>query len=218
MGHGGIDLFTPDRVAPGVIAVETLERAVREEKIHFMALGDRHSLTRLGQGDRIWYSGTPEATDFSEIDSGYIQVVEIGEEQVSTRAVQVGQWRFIERDRVDLNTAEDIDALRMSLEGIEHKELSVIRLRIVGSLSLSLYVALQGHITVARDVFGAFDVRENDLLVLPDDADFADLGFSGFADTTVKRLRAKIESEGEEGDVARDALMLMLRLAERGPV
>jgi DNA repair exonuclease SbcCD nuclease subunit len=213
MAHGGVDLFTPARDAPGVLAVATLERAIDEGKIHFVAVGDRHSLTKVGTSDRIWYSGTPEATDFSETQSGYAQVVEVDDGRVTTKAVQVGQWRFVERSRVDLNTAEDVNALRKSLEDIGNKERTVVRLNLVGSLSLSLRGALQIHLDVANDVFGAFDVREDDLFVLPDDTDFADIGFSGFADTTVKRLRAKITEDGNEGALARDALMLLLRLA-----
>ena len=84
-------------------------------------------------------------------------------------------------------------------------------------MSLSLKGVLQSHLDAAKDVFGAFDVREDELLVLPDDADFADLGFTGFADTTVKRLRAQIDEGREEGAMARYALMLLLRLA-RGTV
>jgi DNA repair exonuclease SbcCD nuclease subunit len=213
MAHGGVDLFTPDREGPGVLAVSTLERAIDEGKIHFVALGDRHSLTKVGTGDRIWYSGTPEATDFSETQSGYAQVVEVDNGRITTKAVQVGQWRFVERSRVDLNTAEDVNALRKSLEDIGNKERTVVRLNLVGSLSLSLRGALQIHLDVANDVFGALDVREDDLFVLPDDTDFADIGFSGFADTTVKRLRAKITEDGNEGALAREALMLLLRLA-----
>ena len=213
VAHGGVDLFTPDRDAPGVIAVSMLERALEEGKIHFVALGDRHSHTKVGSGDRIWYSGTPEATDFAEVQSGYAQIVEISEDRVSTKAVQVGQWHFIEWSRVDLNTADDVEALRKSLDSIERKELSVVRLKLVGSLSLSLKGVLQSHLDAAKDVFGAFDVREDELLVLPDDADFADLGFTGFADTTVKRLRAQIDEGRAEGAMARDALMLLLRLA-----
>jgi len=216
MAHGGVDLFTPDRDAPGVIAVETLERAIEEGKVHFVALGDRHSLTKIGNGERIWYSGTPESTDFSETQSGYVHVVEIAEGRLSTRAVQVGQWRFMERSRVDLNTAEDVEGLRKSLEAIERKDLTIVRLQLVGSLSLSLKDVLQSRLDAAKDVFGALEVREDELLVLPDDADFDDLGFSGFADTTVKRLRAQIVEGRVEGVTARDALMLLLRLA-RGP-
>jgi len=116
-----------------------------------------------------------------------------------------------------MNSVDDLEALRNWLEGVERKEMTVLRLRLVGSLSLSLRSVLNKHLSDAEDVFGAIDVREDELLVLPDDADFADLGFSGFADATVKGLRAQIDEGGDEGVMARDALMLLLRLA-RGSV
>jgi hypothetical protein len=84
----------------------------------------------------------------------------------------------------------------------------------VGSLSLFLSAELQNNLLAAKDLFGAFEVREDDLLILPDDADFANLGFSGFADETIQQLRAKIAAGGDECITARDALMLLLRLAK----
>jgi DNA repair exonuclease SbcCD nuclease subunit len=213
MGHGAVDLLTPDREAAGVIEVASVERAINEGKIHFVALGDRHSLTKIGNGKRIWYSGTPESTDFSETRSGFALVVEVGERDVLTKEVQIGQWRFVERRRVDLNTIDDVEALRKDLEEMENKERTVVRLHLVGSLTLSLHGSLHDRLLAAGDVFGAFEVRQDDLLVLPDDADFADLGFSGFAGGTVQRLRSKIAEGGDEGAAARDALGLLLRLA-----
>jgi DNA repair exonuclease SbcCD nuclease subunit len=213
MGHGAVDTLTPDMESAGIISVAALERALAEGKIHFVALGDRHSLTKVGGGDRIWYSGTPEATDFRETQSGYANIVEIGDGSLTTKPVQIGQWRFLERERVDLNTADDVEALRKSLEEIENKDRTVVRLNLVGSISLAVSSALQNHLLAAKDVFGAFDVRDDALLVLPDDTDFANLGFSGFADGTVQRLRSKITEGGDEGTVAREALMLLLRLA-----
>jgi DNA repair exonuclease SbcCD nuclease subunit len=213
VAHGVVDLFTPERDAPAVIALSMLERAIDEGKIHFVALGDRHSLTKVGGSDRIWYSGTPEATDFQETQAGYTHIVEMGDDSVTTKSIQVGHWRFIERERVDLNTADDVEALRKSLEEIENKERTIVRLNLVGSLSLASNGTLQNHLLAAKDVFGAFDVRDDALLVLPDDTDFANLGFSGFADRTVQRLRSEISEGGNEGTVAREALMLMLRLA-----
>jgi DNA repair exonuclease SbcCD nuclease subunit len=211
MGHGAVDTLTPDMESAGIISVAALERAIGEGRIHFVALGDRHSLTKVG--DRIWYSGTPEATDFRETQSGYANIVEIGDGRVTTKSIQIGHWRYIERERVDLNTADDVEALRNSLEEIENKERTVVRINLVGSLSLALNGALQNHLLAANDVFGAFDVRDGVLLVLPDDMDFANLGFSGFADGTVQRLRTKIAEGGDEATVACEALMLMLRLA-----
>ena len=213
LGHGAVDALAPDPAAAGVIAVAVLERAIDEEKVHYVALGDRHSLTKVGTSGRIWYAGTPEPTGFSETAPGCVLVVEIDDGRAVTREVQTGQWRFIERRRVDVNTSDDVEALRQSLEGIENKERTVIRLHLVGSLSLSLRGMLETYLIAAKDVFGAFDVREEDLLVIPDDADFADLGFSGFADGTAQRLRTKINEGGTEAPLARDALMLLLRLA-----
>ena len=213
MAHGAVDQLTPDRESAGAIAVAVVERAIAEGKVHFVALGDRHSLTKVGDGDRIWYSGTPEATDFSETQGGCALVVEVGNGRVETKGVQTGQWRFIERGLVDLNSDDDVESLRKALEEIESKERTVIRLTLVGSLSLSLQSVLQEHLIAAEDVFGACVVRDDDLLVLPDDTDFADLGFSGFADGTVQRLRGEIAEGGADGATARDALMLLLRLA-----
>ncbi len=210
MGHGVADRFSPDREAADIIAVTVLESAIAEGKVHFIALGDRHSLTKLG--DRVWYSGTPEATDFAEVQSGHAQIVELDVGQVVTKDVQVGQWRFIERDRIDLNTAEDVEELQKSLEDILNKERTIVRLNIVGSISLSLRSVLQTHLDSAKDIFAALDFREDELFVIPDDEDFSDLGFSGFADTIVRRFRSKITEGGDEGVLARDALMLLLRL------
>jgi len=212
-GHGAVDLLTPDRESAGVIEVAALERAIAEGKIHFVALGDRHSLTKVGTSERAWYSGTPESTDFSETRSGFALVVDVDEAHVAVKEVQIGQWQFVERGRVDLNTADDVEALRQWLENVKNKERTVVRLHLVGSVSLSLHGLLQNLLLAAGDVFGAIEVREEDLLVLPDDADFADLGFSGFADGTVERLRNKLVEGGENSSVARDALMLLLRLA-----
>ena len=214
LGHGAVDSLAPDPEATGVMAVAALERAIDEGKVHFVALGDRHSLTKVGTSERVWYAGTPEPTDFSETRPGCALVVEIDDGRAITKEVQTGQWRFIERRRVDMNTGDDVEALRKSLEEIENKERSVIRLHLVGSLSLSLRGMLQTHLLAAKDVFGAFDVHENDLLVVPDDTDFAYFGFSGFADGTVQRLRTKLEEGGDEAASARDALMLLHRLAK----
>lgn len=214
LGHGAVDLLTPDQESAGVIAVAVLERAIAEGKIHFVALGDRHSLTKVGTGDRIWYSGTPESTDYSETHAGSALIVELENGHITTREVQIGQWRFVERDRVDLNTGDDVEALRKSLEDLENKERTVVRLTLVGSLTLSQQAVLQNHLLAVGDVYGALEIRDDALLVVPDDTDFAELGFSGFADETVRRLRAKIVEGGAESAVARDALLLLLRLAK----
>lgn len=215
VGHGIIDIFTPDKEAENMITVSRLEAANSEGKVHFIALGDRHSLTKVGSSNRIWYSGTPESTDFREDHSGFCQIVKMDGDDVTTEEVQIGQWRFIE-ELVDLNTEDDVESLRKKLEHIPNRERSVVKLVLKGSLTLSLHGVLQNHILAAKDVLAGSVINEDDLLVIPDDTDFIDLGFSGFADATVKRLRDKIDQGGPEGSVARDAFMLFLRLSREG--
>lgn len=213
VGHGIVDAFTPDKDAPGVLSVDMLESALREGKAGFIALGDRHSVTKLGTDDRIWYSGTPVSTDFRENNSGRALVVELDEDHVAVREITVGDWDFIEMEHVDLNNADDVTNLDRTLQAIENKERTVVRLRLFGGLTLSLRVKLDNALH-ARDLFAGFDVRDDHLATLPEDADFTDLGFSGFADRTITRLREQIEAGGANVNEARDALMLLLRLAE----
>jgi len=217
MAHGAMDAMSPDPDAPGVIRRDMLEEAIGQGKVHFFALGDRHSLTKIGEGDRIWYSGTPEPTDFAETRSGFVQVVEVAPDRVSAFPVKVGTWRFIERSRVDLDCTGDIERLAAWLDSLERKDLTIVRLKLFGSLSLSLKTLLDTHLCAARDVFAALEVLEEDLLVVPDDEDFSSFGFSGFAAATLQRLRSAIEKgPPEQAGSARDALMLLARLAGTG--
>jgi DNA repair exonuclease len=188
VGHGIIDIFIPDKEAENVIAVSRLEAALSEGKVHFIALGDRHSLTKVGSSDRIWYSGTPESTDFREDHSGFCQIVNMDSADVTTEEVKIGQWSFIE-EFVDLNTNDDVESLRKKLEDIPNRERSVVKLVLKGSLTLSLHGVLQNHILAAKDVLAGSVINEDDLLVIPNDTDFTNLGFSGFADATVKDRR-----------------------------
>lgn len=212
-GHGVADAFTPDKDAPAVLSVDELDHAIHEGKANFIALGDRHSATRLGAGDRIWYSGTPVSTDFREDNSGRALVVEVEAGNVNVQEHVVGDWRFTEFDHVDVNGADDLNNLTRTIDAIANKERTVVRLRLFGGLTLGLRVQLDTILQSAADLFAGFDVRDDDVVVMPDDADFSDLGFSGFAEKTVSRLRQQIEADRSDADQARDALMLLMRLS-----
>ena len=214
VGHGILDTFTPDKDAPGILAAKNLEEAIQHGKGDFIALGDRHSITSVGISGRIWYSGSPEATDFREEKPGFVVVVELSGEGIETKEVQIGQWQFIEDKQAELNNADDVSNLDRSLRAMDNKDRTVVRLRLSGGLTVALHSELQKHLQAAEDLFAGFDVRDNNLTMLPEDADFSDLGFSGFADKTVTTLREQVEAGGANADVARDALMLLFRLAE----
>jgi DNA repair exonuclease SbcCD nuclease subunit len=215
VAHGMVDNLSPTPDDPALISLHAVENAISQNKIHYLALGDRHSLTEVGDSGRIWYAGTPEPTDYKEVKPGFALVSTINEEGVTTKEVNVGRWKFIEREQVDLNTKEDIETLRGWFENLEDKERTVIKLCLVGALSLSFHGELEELISHVQEILGAVETRMNNLVVIPEDADFMDLGFSGFASCTVERLRSNVEESGPDSITSRDALALLVRLAGR---
>lgn len=215
VAHGMIDILSPNPDDPAVISLHAVENAISQNRIHYLALEDRHSLTEVGNSGCIWYAGTPEPTDYNEVKPGFALVVTIDEEGVTTKEVNVGRWKFIKREQVDLNTKEDIESLRGWLENLEDKERTVVKLYLIGALSLSLHAELEGLLSHIQEILGAVETRTDDLLVIPEDADFMDLGFSGFASCTIERLRSNVEESGPDSMTSRDALALLVRLAGR---
>lgn len=215
VAHGMVDNLSPNSDDPAVISLHAAENAISQNKIHYLALGDRHSLTEVGDSGRIWYAGTPEPTDYNEVKPGFALVATINEEGVITKEVNVGSWKFIEREQIDLNTKEDIEALRGWLENLEDKERTVVKLRLVGTLSLSFHGELEELLSHVQEILGAVETRMNNLAVIPEDADFTDLGFSGFASCTVERLRSNAKEADPDSITSRDALALLVRLAGR---
>ncbi len=213
VGHGILDRFTPDKDAPGLIAAATLDNAVSDGRASFIALGDRHSVTQVGSTGRVWYSGTPEATDFREDRSGYALVVEVEGEHVATREVEVGQWKFVEHT-AELNSSVDISHFAQVVRAIEIKERVILRLRLSGVLSVTLHADLQRILQESGELFGACDLRDDNLRMMPEDADFTNRPFSGFAEKTITSLRDQIGLGGTDAEVAQEALLLLFRLAE----
>src|ERR1700757_449284 len=90
VAHGGVDVLDPDRDKPSLIRLAGLEDTLSRGALHYVALGDKHSLTRVGGSGRIWYSGSPEVTNFDDVESdpGHVLVVDIDESD-PRRAVTV---------------------------------------------------------------------------------------------------------------------------------
>lgn len=211
LAHGAVDVLSPDRDDPAAIDLANAERAIRDGAIHYLALGDRHSRTRVGETDRVHYAGAPEPTDWGEIDPGQVLVVDVDPSRVRVEAHRVGTWCFERRAGVALNSAEDLDALAAWLDGLPDKARTIVRLSWEGTLDLRGHARLEALVERARDVFACVDVWEPEcaLALLPDDADFEALGLSGFAARAVEKLRADAAGAPE----AEDALALLVRLA-----
>jgi DNA repair exonuclease SbcCD nuclease subunit len=211
VAHGIVDEISPDRENPALIGRAGMEAALRDGRVHFFALGDRHSATRVA--DRIWYSGSPEPTDYDEVDSGKVLVVEVSGEECHVEPHHIGRWRFL-KQTLEFSSQEDIDAARRRLEEIPDKDTTILKLTLKGSLGLGAKARLDGVLGEAGDLLAALEIweRHTDLVVLPDGLDLDELGIAGFAKAAVEELKAKVEAGGEEAAAARDALALLYRL------
>jgi DNA repair exonuclease SbcCD nuclease subunit len=203
VGHGMVDWLSPDREDPARIAGNPLVEAIDEGRIHFAALGDRHSATEVHA--RVWYSGAPEPTDYDEEASGEALVVELDLTRCEVARHPVGTWKF-EALEFALDTADDVTMFEETLRGYDGKERTILKLSLRGALSLGEKARLDAALESARETFAAVEIwsRHTDLVVRPDADDLAALDLSGFARTTLDELT-------ERGDA--DALALLYRLA-----
>jgi DNA repair exonuclease SbcCD nuclease subunit len=214
VGHGSTDNLSPNPSDPALIALGDLESAVTTGRAHYIALGDRHSTTEVGGTGRIWYSGAPEPTAYDEIDPGNVLIVDLTPQSVTVAHRRVGTWRFVRRD-FDVTNAEDCQKVAHFLDEISDKARTIVKLSLVGQLSLVDMDRLETTLHHASDLLGALErwERRSDLVVLPDDDDFDGLGLSGFAASGLEDLRALGASAGDDALTARDALGLLYRLA-----
>jgi DNA repair exonuclease SbcCD nuclease subunit len=216
VAHGGVDILDPDPDRHGAIRLATVERALDDGAVHYVGLGDKHSRMQVGGSGRVWYSGSPEVTNYDDIepDSGHVLVVDIdGDHTVTVTPHRVGTWRFVSLRRpVDDN--RDIADLDLNLDLLPDKHRTVVRLALTGTLTVTERASLDACLDKYSRLFawvGLWD-KQSDIAVVPADSEFSDLGFGGFAASAVDELVDA--ARGDEGAAdAQAALALLLRLA-----
>ncbi len=220
VAHGGVDLLDPDPTKPSLIRLGTVEDALARGAIHYVALGDKHSLTDVGSTGRVWYSGSPEVTNYDDVeaDPGHVLIVDLDEADskrpLTVEAPRVGRWRFSTLNR-DVNNSRDIADLDMNLDLMPDKDRTVLRLALIGSLTVTDRAALDACLDKYSRLFASLRVWDShsDLAVIPADGEFSDLGIGGFAADAVEELMKAARADDE---TANDALALLLRLTDHG--
>ncbi|OCB29022.1 DNA repair exonuclease [Mycobacterium malmoense] len=224
VAHGGVDVLDPDRDKPSVIRLARLDDALAAGALHYVALGDKHSRTDVGNSGRVWYSGSPEVTNFDDVESdpGHVLVVDIDEADprrpATVESRHVGRWRFVTMHR-QVDTRRDIADLDLNLDLMTEKDRTVVRLALTGSLTVTDRAALDACLDKYARLYAWLGLweRRTDLAVIPADGEFSDLGIGGFAAAAVDELVATArEGDPETAVDAQAALALLLRLTDRG--
>ncbi|WP_114907300.1 metallophosphoesterase [Ornithinimicrobium murale] len=191
VGHGAVDVLDPDRHNRAAISLAPLEQALDAGRIHYVALGDRHSRTSVGDSGAVWYSGAPEVTDHRETEPGDVLVVELsgGRPPVVTPH-HVGTWTF-RTIRRELSGAADVSALRGELAAIADKDRTVLRLALRGVLGVADHAALTDLLEEQGAVFAALTQweRHTRLGISADGAELDDLRLGGFVSAAAEEMR-----------------------------
>ncbi|MBC3186180.1 DNA repair exonuclease [Corynebacterium sp. zg-331] len=220
VGHGQVAgrAAEPD---PALIDLKKVESALAAGVIDYLALGDTHSTQQVGASGRVWFSGAPETTDFhdrspgtsgGEVDSGNVLCVRIEKTmtdnaRVEVEKIPVGSWRFEALD-AEVNSDADVADFLASLAAYPHKDRTVVKYSLRGTLGLEQMRALEAGIERREPVFAALYERRRlmDLHLVPSPEEIAGADIRGFAAEALEELLAEDEM---------DAVNLLLRLSAR---
>lgn len=214
VAHGQVDTLSPDASRPEVIQLHIAELAIKENRFHYLGLGDRHSVTDVGATGRIWYSGAPVATAFDEVDANKALLVDVDADGTcGVEALQVGNWRFLQAERA-MNGEEDLADFSKWLNGLSDKECTAIKVGFRGSINLATAAAFDELMETKAELFASLRRRERttDLAVVPDELDQDSVSLSGYAKETWDEL---IEMARNHDEAAQDALRLLYRLSNQ---
>ena len=206
VAHGGVDALDPNPGKASVIGLAGIEAALARGAVHYVALGDKHSRTQVGSTDRVWYSGSPEVTNYDDVESdpGHVLVVDVDTDHprqpVRVDARRVGRWRFVTlRHAVD--GGRDVTDLGLNLDLMTDKERTVVRLVLTGALTVTDKAQLDACLDKYARLFAALTTweRHTDVAVIPCDGEFDGLGVGGFAAAAVAELVDTARGDGAAG-------------------
>lgn len=207
--HGETDVLSPKSTSKTCLSYDLMRQAIDSGVAHYIALGDKHSLTRVDQEGRIWYSGTPEATAFRETDPGHALIVGLSPGKVDVRPVRTGEWSFIELDRDIVPEQSGVEDVLRDVMAIPDKDRCVLRLKLSGLLTLAETARLRKRLAEQRELFASFELEQSALHTGVNLRDIEGIGLTGFAASTASRLKEQVDAGSSD---ARDALLLLAML------
>lgn len=213
LAHGQVEGFGDE----ALLDLEGMTDAIDEGRIHYVALGDRHGTLEVAP--RVWFSGSPEVTDFDdrEKESGNVLVVELSDGGAEAKGsadvepVEVGRWAFRAVDGV-IGSDEELTAWIERVESIDHKTRTVVKYSLEGEVTLDQQVRLDAAIEDFERRFACFYRRDRtwDLVVVPGD-DTGDLGLTGFPARAAAELHEIATGQGPEARTAQRAWRMLYR-------
>ncbi|MDO5098926.1 MAG: exonuclease SbcCD subunit D [Corynebacterium sp.] len=210
-------------IMPELIGIDPLNELIATGAIDYVALGDTHSTMSVGPTGAIWYSGSPEVTDFKELptgggesNSGNALIVDITKKGAAKAAVevvpvQIGRWRF-DALFAEVSSHEDIEEFIATLKNYPHKDDTVVKYALRGSVDMTTRAFLEAQLAQLKPLFANLypRTRTMELTTIPTEDEIADMGFAGFAQAALSELSQC------DHPAAEDALALLFHLQRSG--
>jgi DNA repair exonuclease SbcCD nuclease subunit len=221
-GHGSIDAIMPAGGRKDLIALAPIEKALTDKKIHYVAMGDRHSTTKVGDSGAVWYSGAPEPTAFTEDDQRNVLAVEVNPGSVAkVEKIQVGQWEFIrfgtKFEQHQLRSKQDLDDLEKQIDAIKKPPKTAVKIYLDSVLDFDSDVR-RGTLfdEWEDDTLARFEVSKSSKGAMIESDPLnekAPAGLSGYALNAYEELKESAMAEDEDSEIALEALKLLTEFA-----
>ena len=205
-----------------LIGLAPLEKGLADKKISYVAMGDRHSTTKVGETGLVWYSGAPEPTSFTEDDQRNILVVEIGaERKAKIEKVEVGQWEFIRLgtkfEQFQIRSKQDLADLEKQVDKIRKPSKTAMKIYLDSVLDFDTDVRRGNLFDEWEDeVLARFEVSKSSKgASIESDPlnEKAPAGLSGYALNAYEELKEIAMSDDEDSEIALEALKLLTEFA-----
>ena len=218
VGHGQVEA-RGNELQPDLINLDLIEEKLTTGAVDYVALGDTHSAQPVGTTGAVWYSGSPEVTDFhdperggGEENSGKVLLVTIektseARAQVSVEEIPVGKWKFLSLHR-EVNGLSDVEDFLGALRALPQKDTTVVKYSLAGTIDVTTSRALAEGLAELRPLFANLYERRRlmDLYLEPTEDELADLEMTGVVRQAFDSLRQLADP------AATDALHLLFRL------
>ena len=201
VGHGAVDELDPDRRSDSTIRTGPLVAALEEGRVHYVALGDRHSRTTVAGRTDLRYSGAPEPTRETEVAPGDVLVVDLDPRRGEVARVtphRVATWSFRVVDR-RVDGEPDLAALDRELDDFPDKDRTIVHLQLAGTLTVPDLARLDALRERHRDQLGALVERDRhqDVVVVEGDDDaWETLTVGGFIAAAAAEIQVAARAGG----------------------
>ncbi|MCI6207012.1 MAG: metallophosphoesterase [Corynebacterium glucuronolyticum] len=235
LAHGQVESRSNEEEL-ALISLDSVNAAISKRVADYVAFGDTHSTMQLDERGRVWFSGSPEPTDFREIPGGggenasgnvLLVTVEVPDHPesvtdsvaadavtVEVEAVPLGVWRFEAITR-HVDGTDDVKHFVQELEAYPDKPHTVIKYALNGAASLTDHDYLATALERLQPQFAALyeRVRTHNLAVEPTEEDLDSVELKGYARGAFDELRDGA-SEGDAVDA--QALKILYRMTNAG--